>query len=70
MKSYEAKVLSNDALTVLGELELKAIAACEAISNTFDGTGASATPPTPDLVGLGGLIRWICKTSSSLLPTA
>ena len=64
----EMKALSKDALNALGELELKAVAACEAISNTFEGIGASATPPTLNIVGLGGLISWINETRGSLLP--
>ncbi|XP_062194690.1 uncharacterized protein LOC133897880 [Phragmites australis] len=66
----EMKALSEDALNALGELEPKAVAACEAISSTFLGIGALATPPTLDIVGLDGLISWINETSGSLLPAA
>ena len=66
----EAKALSKDALNVLGELESKVVATCEAISSTFEGIGASATPPTLDIVRLAGLIGWISETGGSLLPTA
>ena len=65
----EMKALSEDALNALGELEPKAVAACEAISSTFKGIGASATPPTLNIVWLSGLISWINETSGSLLPT-
>ena len=66
----EVKALSEDALNAVGELEPKAVAVCEAISNTFEGIGASATPPTLNIVGLGGLISWINETIGSLLPAA
>ena len=66
----EAKAYNEDALNVIGELEPKAVAACEAIIHTFEGIGTSATPPSVELVGLGGLIGWIDETSSSLLPAA
>ena len=66
----KAKAYNDDALNVLGKLEPKAVAACEAISRTFEGIGASATPPSLELVGLGGLISWINETSSSLLLAA
>ncbi|XP_062231200.1 uncharacterized protein LOC133928751 isoform X1 [Phragmites australis] len=66
----EANAYNDDALNVIGELKLKAVAACEAISRTFEGIGASATPPSLELVGLSGLIGWINETSSSLLLAA
>ena len=65
----EVKAFTVDTLNVIGELELKAVATCEAIRHTFEGIGASATPPSIELVMLGGLISWINETSGSLLPT-
>jgi hypothetical protein len=66
----EVKAFTDDALNVIGELEPKVVAACKAIRHTFEGIGASATPPSIEFVGLGGLISWINQTSGSLLPAA
>jgi hypothetical protein len=63
----EVKAFTNDALNVIGELEPKEVAACKAIRHTFKGIGASVTPPSIELVELGGLISWINETSGSLL---